>query len=158
MKDQIYQIYYYRNSSLQKFLLQKLVGEELLLLLLQTVRTKFQRRKTTETPFLLEKENNTIIFHLISFFFSLFLSHFHSLSLFHTLTLLGLPIPAISTALCYFDGIRSARLPHNLLQAQRDYFGAHMYERIDKKPGENFHTNWTGQGGNTTSTVYNAKL
>jgi len=69
----------------------------------------------------------------------------------------GLPIPAISTALCYFDGIRSARLPHNLLQAQRDYFGAHTYERVDK-PG-NFHTNWTGHGGNTTSSVYlDAKL
>jgi len=66
----------------------------------------------------------------------------------------GIPIPALSSALCYFDGFRSARLPANLLQAQRDYFGAHMYERVDKPRGEFFHTNWTGRGGNTASTTY----
>jgi 6-phosphogluconate dehydrogenase len=66
----------------------------------------------------------------------------------------GIPIPAFSTALAYFDGYRSERLPANLLQAQRDYFGAHTYERIDKSRGEFFHTNWTGRGGNTASTTY----
>ncbi len=67
----------------------------------------------------------------------------------------GIPIPALTTALNYFDGYRSARLPANLLQAQRDYFGAHTYERIDKPRGEFFHTNWTGQGGTTVSSTYN---
>jgi len=66
----------------------------------------------------------------------------------------GYPIPAISTALSYFDGMRRANLPHNLLQAQRDFFGAHTYERTDKPQGEFFHTNWTGQGGSTSSTTY----
>ena len=68
----------------------------------------------------------------------------------------GIWIPALSTALNYFDGFRNDRLPANLLQAQRDYFGAHTYERIDKKRGEFFHTNWTGRGGDTASTTYNA--
>lgn len=68
----------------------------------------------------------------------------------------GIPVPCLTTALCYFDGYRSERLPANLLQAQRDYFGAHTYERIDKPRGEFFHTNWTGRGGNTTSNTYNA--
>ena len=54
----------------------------------------------------------------------------------------------------YFDGYRSERLPANLLQAQRDYFGAHMYERVDKPRGEFFHTNWTGRGGDTASSTY----
>ena len=66
----------------------------------------------------------------------------------------GIPVPAMTAALCYFDGFRSERLPANLLQAQRDYFGAHMYERIDKPRGEFFHTNWTGRGGDTASTTY----
>ncbi|MGF1635670.1 MAG: decarboxylating NADP(+)-dependent phosphogluconate dehydrogenase [Cyclobacteriaceae bacterium] len=66
----------------------------------------------------------------------------------------GIPVPALSTALCYFDGYRNGRLPANLLQAQRDYFGAHMYERIDKPRGEFFHTNWTGRGGDTASSAY----
>jgi 6-phosphogluconate dehydrogenase len=66
----------------------------------------------------------------------------------------GIPVPALTTALCYFDGFRSERLPANLLQAQRDYFGAHMYERIDKPRGEFFHTNWTGRGGDTASSTY----
>eukprot|EP01113_Clastostelium_recurvatum_P013713 TRINITY_DN1732_c0_g1_i1.p1 TRINITY_DN1732_c0_g1~~TRINITY_DN1732_c0_g1_i1.p1 ORF type:complete len:495 (-),score=177.84 TRINITY_DN1732_c0_g1_i1:91-1575(-) len=68
----------------------------------------------------------------------------------------GVPIPAISTALSYYDGYRSANLPANLLQAQRDYFGAHTYERTDKGRGEFFHTNWTGHGGSTHSGTYNA--
>ena len=68
----------------------------------------------------------------------------------------GIPIPAMSSALAYFDGYRSERLPTNLLQAQRDYFGAHTYERIDRPRGEFFHTNWTGRGGTTASTTYNA--
>ena len=68
----------------------------------------------------------------------------------------GIWIPALSTALNYFDGIRNSRLPANLLQAQRDYFGAHTYERVDKKRGEFFHTNWTGRGGKTASSTYNA--
>ncbi len=66
----------------------------------------------------------------------------------------GIPVPALTTALCYFDGFRSARLPANLLQAQRDYFGAHMYERTDRPRGEFFHTNWTGRGGDTASSTY----
>src|SRR5574344_287350 len=66
----------------------------------------------------------------------------------------GIPAPALTSALCYFDGFRSERLPANLLQAQRDYFGAHTYERIDKPRGEFFHTNWTGRGGDTASTTY----
>lgn len=66
----------------------------------------------------------------------------------------GIPVPAISSALAYFDGIRSGILPANLIQAQRDYFGAHTYERIDKSRGEYFHTNWTGKGGETSSTTY----
>ncbi len=67
----------------------------------------------------------------------------------------GIPVPAISSALGYFDGYRCERLPANLLQAQRDYFGAHTYERTDKARGEFFHTNWTGRGGTTASTTYN---
>jgi len=66
----------------------------------------------------------------------------------------GLPIPALSAALAYFDAYRCERLPANLLQAQRDYFGAHLYERIDRPRGEFFHTNWTGRGGPTASTPY----
>lgn len=68
---------------------------------------------------------------------------------------LGIPTPAMSSALAYYDGIRSARLPANLLQAQRDYFGAHTYERLDRARGEFFHTDWTGHGGKTASTTYN---
>ncbi len=68
----------------------------------------------------------------------------------------GIPVPAFSTALAYYDGYRSERLPANLLQAQRDYFGAHTYERIDKPRKEFFHTNWTGRGGETASSTYNA--
>jgi 6-phosphogluconate dehydrogenase len=67
----------------------------------------------------------------------------------------GIPIPALSSALGYFDGYRSEKLPANLLQAQRDYFGAHTYERIDRPRGEYFHTNWTGRGGTTASSAYN---
>ena len=67
----------------------------------------------------------------------------------------GIPVPAFSTALSFFDQYRSAVLPANLLQAQRDYFGAHTYERNDKPRGEFFHTNWTGRGGNTSSSTYN---
>ncbi len=67
----------------------------------------------------------------------------------------GIPIPALSSALCYYDGYRTERLPANLLQAQRDYFGAHTYERVDKARGEFFHTNWTGRGGTTASSTYN---
>jgi 6-phosphogluconate dehydrogenase len=67
----------------------------------------------------------------------------------------GIWVPAMSTALNYYDGFRSARLPANLLQAQRDYFGAHQYERIDHPRKEYFHTNWTGHGGDTTSSAYN---
>ncbi len=66
----------------------------------------------------------------------------------------GVPAPCLATALTYFDGFRSERLPANLLQAQRDYFGAHTYERIDKPRGEFFHTNWTGRGGDTASSTY----
>ena len=67
----------------------------------------------------------------------------------------GIPVPAISTALGYFDGYRCEKLPANLLQAQRDYFGAHTYERTDNPRGKFFHTNWTGRGGTTASSTYN---
>ena len=70
--------------------------------------------------------------------------------------LAGVPIPAMTSALNYFDGIRTARMSANLLQAQRDYFGAHTYERVDAPRGEFFHTDWTGHGGNTTANTYNA--
>ena len=69
---------------------------------------------------------------------------------------MGIPVPALSSALSFFDGYRRERLPANLLQAQRDYFGAHTYERVDKPRGEFFHTNWTGRGGDVTSSTYNA--
>jgi len=69
---------------------------------------------------------------------------------------LGIPIPAMSSALAFYDGYRNERLPANLLQAQRDYFGAHTYERVDKPRGQFFHTNWTGRGGTTASSAYTA--
>jgi 6-phosphogluconate dehydrogenase len=68
---------------------------------------------------------------------------------------LGIPAPTMASALAFFDGYRHERLPANLLQAQRDYFGAHTYERLDKPRGEFFHTNWTGRGGTTSSSTYN---
>ena len=69
---------------------------------------------------------------------------------------IGVPMPAFSSALSYFDGYTAACLPANLLQAQRDYFGAHTYERIDRPRGQFYHTNWTGHGGNTAAGTYNA--
>ena len=68
----------------------------------------------------------------------------------------GIPMPATAAALAYYDGYRTERLPANLLQAQRDYFGAHRYEREDRPRGEYFHTNWTGRGGATASSSYSA--
>ena len=68
----------------------------------------------------------------------------------------GIPMPAFSSALSWFDGYTTERLPANLLQAQRDYFGAHTYERVDAPRGEFFHTNWTGHGGSTSASTYNA--
>ena len=73
-----------------------------------------------------------------------------------TAVLNGIPVPAMSSALAYFDGYKSASLPANLLQAQRDYFGAHTYERIDDARGNYHHTNWTGRGGKTSASTYNA--
>ena len=73
-----------------------------------------------------------------------------------TAALNGIPVPAMAAALSYYDGYRSSRLPANLLQAQRDYFGAHTYERVDCERGKFFHTNWTGEGGDTAATQYNA--
>ncbi|HEX42876.1 MAG TPA: decarboxylating NADP(+)-dependent phosphogluconate dehydrogenase, partial [Phycisphaerales bacterium] len=67
---------------------------------------------------------------------------------------LGVPMPSVSSALAYYDGCRHERLPANLLQAQRDYFGAHTYERVDKPRGEFYHTNWTGRGGQTSASTY----
>ena len=67
---------------------------------------------------------------------------------------MGIPIPTTSSALAFYDGYRHERLPANLLQAQRDYFGAHTYERVDKPRGEFFHTNWTGRGGDTAASTY----
>ena len=66
----------------------------------------------------------------------------------------GIPVPAFMNALAYYDGYRHERLPANLLQAQRDYFGAHTYERVDKPRGQFFHTNWTGRGGETAASTY----
>ena len=71
-------------------------------------------------------------------------------------TEMGVPVPAISSALAYYDAYRSGRLPANLVQAQRDYFGAHTYERVDRPRGEFFHTDWTGRGGETVSGTYTA--
>ena len=70
--------------------------------------------------------------------------------------LLGIPLPCIGAGLSFFDGYRSERLPANLLQAQRDYFGAHTYERTDQPRGKFFHTDWTGHGGGVSSSTYNA--
>jgi 6-phosphogluconate dehydrogenase len=69
---------------------------------------------------------------------------------------IGVPMPAFSSALSFYDGYRTETLPANLLQAQRDLFGAHTYERVDKPRGEFFHTNWTGHGGRISSSTYNA--
>ncbi len=69
---------------------------------------------------------------------------------------MGIPVPAMSSGLAFFDGYRSGRLPANLLQAQRDYFGAHTYERVDRPRGEFFHTDWTGRGGDVTARTYQA--
>ncbi len=71
-------------------------------------------------------------------------------------TTAGIPVPAIASALSFYDGMRSKRISANLVQAQRDYFGAHTYERVDKPRGEHFHTDWTGTGGKQTSTSYDA--
>ena len=68
----------------------------------------------------------------------------------------GVPAPTMSSALAFYDGYRNGRLPANLLQAQRDYFGAHTYERVDRPRGEFFHTNWTGTGGDVTAGTYDA--
>ncbi|MCE5186591.1 MAG: decarboxylating NADP(+)-dependent phosphogluconate dehydrogenase [Planctomycetaceae bacterium] len=67
---------------------------------------------------------------------------------------MGIPMPCISSSLAFYDGYRAERLPANLLQAQRDYFGAHTYERVDKPRGQFFHTNWTGRGGDTAASTY----
>jgi 6-phosphogluconate dehydrogenase len=69
---------------------------------------------------------------------------------------MGIPVPAMSIGLAFYDGYRHARLPANMLQAQRDYFGAHTYERVDQPRGQSFHTNWTGRGGDVTATSYQA--
>lgn len=69
--------------------------------------------------------------------------------------LAGIPVPALSAGLAFYDGSRAARLPANMLQAQRDYFGAHTYERVDRPRGEFFHTDWTGEGGDVSSSTYN---
>ena len=73
-----------------------------------------------------------------------------------TAALNGIALPAMSSALAYYDGYRTGASPASLLQAQRDYFGAHTYERVDRPRGQFFHTNWTGRGGTTSSTTYNA--
>jgi len=95
---------------------------------------------------------------LLDDFFSSALNKYHESwrkALVHAIEL-GVPTPAFSTALAFYDGYRTARLPANLLQAQRDFFGAHTYERVDKPRGEFFHTNWTGRGGRVASSTYNA--
>ena len=70
---------------------------------------------------------------------------------------IGVPVPTFSSALSFYDGYCSKRLPANLLQTQRDYFGAHTYERLDKPRGEFFHTNWTGRGGNISASNYDVR-
>jgi 6-phosphogluconate dehydrogenase len=95
---------------------------------------------------------------LLDEFFSTALNKYHAnwrKALIHAIEI-GVPTPAFSTALAFYDGYRTERLPANLLQAQRDFFGAHTYERVDKPRGEFFHTNWTGRGGRISSTTYNA--
>ena len=95
---------------------------------------------------------------LLDSFFSGVLNQYQSSwrkALVHAIEL-GVPTPAFSTALAFFDGISTERLPANLLQAQRDFFGAHTYERVDQPRGQFFHTNWTGHGGRVSSTTYNA--
>jgi len=95
---------------------------------------------------------------LLDSFFSGVLNKYHQSwrkALVHAIEI-GVPTPAFSTALAFYDGYRTERLPANLLQAQRDYFGAHTYERVDKPRGQFFHTNWTGRGGRVSSSTYNA--
>jgi 6-phosphogluconate dehydrogenase len=95
---------------------------------------------------------------LLDEFFSGVLNKYHGSwrkALIHAIEI-GVPTPAFSTALAFYDGYRTERLPANLLQAQRDFFGAHTYERVDKPRGEFFHTNWTGRGGRVSSSTYNA--
>jgi 6-phosphogluconate dehydrogenase len=95
---------------------------------------------------------------LLDDFFSSALNKYHMgwrKAIIHAIEI-GVPTPAFSTALAFYDGYRTERLPANLLQAQRDFFGAHTYERVDKPRGEFFHTNWTGRGGRVSSTTYNA--
>jgi 6-phosphogluconate dehydrogenase len=95
---------------------------------------------------------------LLDEFFSTALNKYHMgwrKAIIHAIEI-GVPTPAFSTALAFYDGYRTERLPANLLQAQRDFFGAHTYERVDKPRGEFFHTNWTGRGGRVSSTTYNA--
>jgi 6-phosphogluconate dehydrogenase len=94
---------------------------------------------------------------LLDDFFSGVLNHYQDswrTALAHAIRL-GVPTPAFSTALAFYDGYRTARLPANLLQAQRDFFGAHTYERVDQPRGQFFHTNWTGRGGRVSSSTYN---
>ena len=69
---------------------------------------------------------------------------------------MGVPVPAMSSALAFYDGYRRERVPANMIQAQRDYFGAHTYERVDAPRGEFFHTNWIGTGGSITAASYDA--
>jgi 6-phosphogluconate dehydrogenase len=95
---------------------------------------------------------------LVDDFFSSVLNHYHPSwrrAIIKAVEF-GVPTPAFSTALSFYDGFRTARLPANLLQAQRDFFGAHTYERVDKPRGQFFHTNWTGRGGRVSSSSYNA--
>ncbi len=95
---------------------------------------------------------------LLDDFFSGVLNHYHTAwrqAVIHGIGF-GVPTPAFSTALAFYDGYRTATLPANLLQAQRDFFGAHTYERVDRPRGQFFHTNWTGRGGRVASGSYNA--
>jgi 6-phosphogluconate dehydrogenase len=95
---------------------------------------------------------------LLDEFFSNLLNHYQSSwrNAIISAIQFGVPTPAFSTALSFYDGYRTERLPANLLQAQRDFFGAHTYERVDKPRGQFFHTNWTGRGGRVSSSSYNA--
>jgi len=104
------------------------------------------------------KKNKNLENLLLDKFFSRLLNKYQASwrkALVHAVKM-GVPTPAFSTALAFFDGYRTERLPQNLLQAQRDFFGAHTYERVDQPRGQFFHTNWTGHGGRVSSTTYNA--
>jgi len=129
------------------------------------VKTNFKEPSVKYTTFLLTKKNEcffvTQIYKMFMALQFVFVWNYYNFVWLYlggvivaSALLQGVPIPSLTSALCYFDGYSCERLPASLLQAQRDYFGAHTYERIDQPCGKFFHTNWTGRGGDTASTTY----